>query len=114
MSIPAAIYRKAHLYSVIPELEQIDIQIGVYPRISKDISDIRAQFQMELSNVTANGGDLSEFYTSFTSMMYLSSLENAIINSNTVSEMDLSNVFQQKITLLEAAYSNIAPPPQAP
>jgi hypothetical protein len=109
MSIPGAIFRKPFLYSVIPELEQIDLKIGIRSLRDLNFSNIQAHFQTELSNVTANGGDLLEFYTGFTAMMYISSLETGIINSNAASGTDLSNLFAQKISLLEAAYSNIAP-----
>jgi hypothetical protein len=109
MSIPGAIFRKPLLYPVIPELEQIDLKIGIRPYRQWAFSNVQANFQTELSNVTANGGDLSEFYTSFTAMMYINGLEAGIINSTAVTGTDLSNIIAQKISLLEAAYSNIVP-----
>jgi hypothetical protein len=109
MSIPAAIFRKGLLYSVIPELEQIDLNIGTRQHRNLDFSNVQTNFRTELSNVTANGGDLSDFYKSWPATMYINSLEAGIINSNALTGTDLSNVFAQKISLLEAAYSNIAP-----
>ena len=114
MSIPGGIFRKPFLYSVIPELEQIDLKIGLRTPNNIDFSNIPARFQTELSNVTANGGDLSEFYMGITTMLYINHLEATIINSNAASGTELSNLFSQKISLLEAVYSKIAPPPQAP
>ena len=110
MSIPSAIFRKPLLYSVIPELEEIDLKILAFRRgfHQTDFSNIQANFQTELSNVTSNGGDLLEFYTSFPSSAYINSLEMGITNSNALTETDLSNIIAQKISLLEAAYSNIA------
>lgn len=103
MSAPAAVYRGAHLYAVIPELEHIDIRIGANTMFSDKFSNIQSDFQTQLSNCT----DITSFYTSQISKIYVMALEEKIISANCASGESLSNLVQQKITLLEAAYSNL-------
>lgn len=110
MSLPPAIFRKPFLYSIIPELEQIDLNMRFYNYNNSEFSNIQAQFQTELSNVTVNNGDLLEFYTSFSTMMYINALEATIINSNAATGTDLLNLFVKKISLLEDAVSLLSSP----
>jgi hypothetical protein len=104
MSAPAAVYRGAHLYTVVPELENIDIQIGANKMFIDNFSNIQSDFQTQLSNCE----DITSFYTtSQISKIYVMALEEKIISANCASGETLSNLMQQKITLLEAAYSNL-------
>ena len=108
MSIPAAIYRRIHLYSVVPELEAIDVQIGQTNKFhSPNFSVIQSNFNIELSNIVARGEDTSSFYLGALPRRYMDALEELIIESNCASGTTLSNLIQQKISLLEAAYSNL-------
>jgi len=106
---PAITVKKYHLYPVVPELEEIDIQIGTANRMSENIefSNLRSNFQTQLSNVISSGGDLEKFYTSPLTRGYINFLEDSIMFSNSATGETLSNLVQQKISLLEAAYSNL-------
>jgi hypothetical protein len=106
---PAMTVKKYHLYPVVPELEEIDIQIGSVNRMFKNMefSNIQSAFQTELSNVISSGGDLEKFYTSFITRGYINFLEDSIMFSNSATGESLTNLVQQKISLLESAYSNL-------
>jgi len=104
MAIPAAITRMAHLYSAIPELESIDTQIGMSKMLSGNFSNIQSDFQTQLSNCV----DITSFYTtSQISKVYIMALEEKIMMANCASGETLSSLIQKKISLLEAAYSNL-------
>ena len=111
MSIPGAFVRKAYLYSLIPELESIDMQIGIYPRRSFDISALQSAYQAELASPEALALGLATF-------KYIQVMEEEIMKSQCANVSALSELLQQKVTLLESAYSNVSstqgPPPEAP
>jgi hypothetical protein len=105
---PAAIYRK-HLYSIIPELESIDLQIGPYSRTLPPLlsSNIQSDFHTQLSNLSSSE-DVNDFYLSNITTLYITHLENSIILANCANESDRASLIRQKITLLESAYSNVS------
>jgi hypothetical protein len=108
MGIPAAITRKIHLYSVVPGLESIDNQIGfVHGVFIQNFSNICSDFQSQLSNLSSNSEEVTNFYTGRLSTMYINALEDSIMFSNSATGETLTNLVQRKISLLEAAYSNL-------
>jgi hypothetical protein len=104
--LPAAVYRKPHLYSVVPELEDIDVRLGLMkPRIpDENFSNVLSEYQAELANCS----NIVSFYTeSREPISYIMALEHQIMFANSAAGESLSNLIQQKIALLEAAYSNL-------
>ena len=108
MAIPAAITRMAHLYSAVPGLEGIDTQIGFNTAYAvHNFSNIHSDFQSQLSNLSSNSEEVTNFYTSRLSTLYINALEERIMLANCATGETLANLVQQKISLLESAYSNL-------
>jgi hypothetical protein len=105
MSAQGAITRQL-LYAKIPEIHQFDLQIGNPYGPNPNFSNIQTAYQSELSNITANGGDFSKFYTSGLVFNYVRCLEYSIIASQSANTETLPSLIQQKITLLEAAFQS--------
>jgi len=108
MGIPLAITRKIHLYSAVPELESIDTQIGFNTAyLVQNFSNIHSDFQSQLSNLSSNSEEVTNFYTGRLSTLYINALEEKIMMANCATGETLTDLIKQKITLLEAAYSNL-------
>lgn len=108
MAAQGAITRRI-LYDKIPEIERIDLQIGFNYSFtdSFNVNTFISDYKNELSNVISSGGDLNEFYTSERTWVYIRTLENYIIKSNSASGDELSQLFQTKIELLENKINGI-------
>jgi len=108
MAIPPAITRMAHLYSAVPGLEGIDTQIGFNTSyLVQNFCNIHSDFQNQLSNLSSNSEEVTNFYTGRVSTMYIHTLEEKIMMANCATGETLTDLIKQKITLLEAAYSNL-------
>jgi len=99
---------KSTLYTVIPELEEIDAKLGLlsFPKFPLDYSNVYSRFETAKSNVILNGGDMESFYLGPDAFVYIRFLEEYVARSNT-SNVEVTSLFEQKINLLEAAYSNL-------
>jgi hypothetical protein len=98
----------AHLYSAIPELQSIDTQIGFNTAYAvQNFSNIHSNFQSQLSNLSSNNEEVTNFYTGRVSTLYINALEEKIMMANCATGETLTDLIKQKITLLEAAYSNL-------
>lgn len=102
MAAPPYVWRNSLLYSKIPELEQIDLDIGSMYSIQVDDTTSN-----EYTQTLSNCGSFSNLFTQnkFIVSRYILFLESSIMSSK--SKPDVINLIEQKVRLLESAYSNL-------
>ena len=114
MSGPAYVYYDAHLYSVLPELKEIDSKIGhlsrslgTYPNdinvlsffsvlAANTLPHICMTYHQIYSNIVDNGGDPSRL-----TFLYINKLESAVMDQSAPSRSEQEELLQQKIKILE-------------
>jgi len=104
MAAPSYVWRESLLYSKIPELKQLDIDIAeIFSSINFMYNSSNTIYEQSLSNC----GSFSNLFESNPGVVYqyANFLEQKIVGTG--ASMNLSVLFEQKIQLLESVYSNL-------
>ena len=104
MAVPGYVYRESLIYTKIPELRQIDIDICNIGRTKPKIESYDIYYQ-----ALSNAGSFSNLITNNFQIVssYIIFLEDCIADNNNLTN-DKINLVEQKIKLLESVYSNLS------
>jgi len=104
-TVPQYIFRDEYLYAIIPELKEVDMNIG--PTLNQNINLAKTAYEEALANATS----LTDLYNSDPLVVnnYIRYLEQNIMMraSPAFTSNAIPYYTAQKVSLLESTYSNL-------